>query len=125
MAVADLPAAERKQLLEDASQAIEESVLPAFEELAETMGELTEIAPTKNGVGQFPKGSQYYEYVLRHHTTTDLTPEQVHELGLQELERIHGEMREVFDELGYPQGEDLPDLFLLCPHGNDTNRPLN
>jgi len=111
MAVQDLPGGDRRELLEAASQAIEESVLPSFQELAEAMDELIQIAPTEDGVWQFPKGPQYYEYVLHHHSTTDLTPDEVHNLGLQELERIHGEMRERFDELGYPSDEDLPALF--------------
>jgi uncharacterized protein (DUF885 family) len=57
---------------------------------------------------------------LRHHSTTDLTADEIHELGLKELERIHAEMRIVFDELGYPQDEGLPALFDRVAQGSGT-----
>ena len=60
---------------------------------------------------QFPQGEAYYNYLLRHYTTTDLTAEQIHELGLQEVTRIQAEMRALFDQLGYPQDASLGKLF--------------
>lgn len=111
LSVREIGGAEREDLLKEAAQAIEGSVLPAFGKLADVMRELMEEAPTQDGVWQFPNGSAYYAYALRHHTTTDLSPDEVHEMGLQELERIHAEMRVVFDQLGYPNDESLPDLF--------------
>ena len=69
------------------------------------------IAPTKDGLWQFAHGDAYYHYLLRHYTTTDMTADEIHDWGLQELNRIHAEMRERFDELGYPQGESLVELF--------------
>ena len=63
------------------------------------------------GVSQFERGEEYYTYLLEHYTTTDLTAEEIHNLGLQELERIHTEMRIIFDQLGYPENEDLLTLF--------------
>jgi uncharacterized protein (DUF885 family) len=62
-------------------------------------------------VGQYPNGSEFYNYMLRHRTTTDLTAAEVHQLGLDHLQRIHGEMRQTFDQLGYPQNETLQELF--------------
>ena len=63
------------------------------------------------GVGQFARGSDYYAYALRHHSTTDLSAAEVHQLGLDELVRIHADMRLIFDQLGYPQDESLLQLF--------------
>ena len=48
--------------------------------------------------------------ILRHYTSTDLSADQIHELGLQALDRIHTEMRTLFDQLGYPADESLPEL---------------
>ena len=62
-------------------------------------------------MSQFPGGRDYYLFQLKHHTTTDLTPAQVHQMGLDELTRIHFEMRLIFDQLGYPQNETLRELF--------------
>ena len=49
--------------------------------------------------------------MLRHHTSTELTPEQIHDLGLVELERIQSEMRSIFADLGYPEGASLPEFY--------------
>jgi len=62
---------------------------------------------------EIPKRPAYYSFTLRHYTTTDLTADQIHALGLQELERIHAEMRTIFDELGYPKDASLADLYGL------------
>jgi uncharacterized protein (DUF885 family) len=102
---------EKKALLESAEAAIDASVLPAFQALVEYLEYQESIATTDDGVWKLPNGGAYYAYTLRHHTTTDLTADEIHELGLRELECIHAEMRVIFDELGYPQDESLPDLF--------------
>ena len=60
---------------------------------------------------QFPQGAEFYSYMLRHHTTTDLSAAQIHELGLNELQRINAAMRTRFDQLGYPQEENLQQLY--------------
>ena len=57
-----------------------------------------------------PNGDAYYAYALRQETSTDLSPEQVHEIGLAEVARIHAELREVFDDLGYPQDRPVGEL---------------
>jgi uncharacterized protein (DUF885 family) len=107
----NLSAEEKNTLLEDARRAISESVIPAFTALREYLEYLVSIASTDDGVWQFPHGDEYYAYTLRHHTTTDLTAEEIHTLGLQEVERIRAEMRSIFDELGYPEDESLAELF--------------
>ena len=101
----------RARLLADALDAVRNHVLPAYRALQSMLRELQAEAPSSIGVGQYPDGRRYYEWALRHHTTTDLTPAEVHQLGLDELERIHHEMRLIFDELGYPQEETLEQLF--------------
>jgi uncharacterized protein (DUF885 family) len=68
-------------------------------------------APPSIGVGQYPLGTEYYNYTLKHHTTTDMTAAEVHQLGLDELLRIQAEMRVIFDQLGYPQNETMRELF--------------
>jgi uncharacterized protein (DUF885 family) len=68
-------------------------------------------APSAIGVGQYPMGAEYYNHKLRHHTTTDLTAAEIHQLGLDELVRIHAEMRALFDQLGYPRNETLGELY--------------
>lgn len=107
----ELSTEEKQNLLEDAEKAIDQSVIPAFQALKDYLEYLESIAPTDDGVWQFPKGDAYYEYALRHHTTTDMTADEIHELGLQEIDRIHAEMRVIFDQLGYPEDKSLSELF--------------
>ena len=53
------------------------------------------------GVWQLPNGAAFYDFLLRQFTTTDMTAEEVHALGLREVERIHGEMRAIMEEVGF------------------------
>jgi uncharacterized protein (DUF885 family) len=109
--IEELSPDEGRALLEDAEAAIQESVTPAFAALEQELDRLQPAAPSKGGVGDLPDGSGYYDYVLRHHTTTDMTADEIHQLGLLELKRIHSEMRDIFRELGYPEDESIPDLY--------------
>jgi uncharacterized protein (DUF885 family) len=93
--------------LDAAAAEIESTVLPAFQALVDAVRRLETVAPDDVGAWALPDGTAYYAHVLRHHTTTDLTAEQIHELGLREVERIQAEMRAVFDTLGYPADERL------------------
>ena len=103
--------ADKKSLLEDAEAEIEKAVLPAYQELVGYFEHLDTVATDDVGVDRFSNGEAYYAYALRHHTTTDMTADEIHELGLQEVNRVRAEMRVLFDELGYPEDESLPELF--------------
>ena len=109
--IPNLTVADRDALLTRARAAIENSVTPAYRRLRDQLDNLRGNAPPVIGVAQYPRGREWYAYALRHHSTTDLTPAEVHQLGLDELARIHAEMRLIFDELGYPQNESLEQLY--------------
>ena len=109
--IVGLDDADRQRLLDAARSATANSVIPAYQQLLQTMQGLLSSASPSIGVGQFPRGNEYYTYILRHHTTTDLTAAEIHQLGLAELQRIHSEMRLIFDQLSYPQNETLEQLF--------------
>ncbi len=109
--VPELDEAGRADLLDRARAAVTSSVTPAYQRLRNQLQNLLNNAPPIIGVGQYPRGSEWYAYALRHHSTTDLTPARVHQLGLDELARIHAEMRLIFDQLGYPQNESLEQLY--------------
>ncbi|MDJ0711297.1 MAG: DUF885 domain-containing protein [Woeseiaceae bacterium] len=110
--IAGLSAADRQSLLDAARLAVQNSVIPAYQELRAALQSLRNQGPTSIGVGQYPRGSEYYSYILRHHTTTDLTAAEIHQLGLDELQRIHSEMRQIFTQLGYPANESLYQSFI-------------
>lgn len=103
--------AEKDALLDAAEEAVGDGVIPAYIRLADMMLHLTAFASPSGSVRQFENGAAFYSYLLRHETSTGLSADEIHTLGLQELERIHAEMRAVFDELGYPQDASLPALY--------------
>ncbi len=92
---------ERTKLLEDAAARIEKVVYPAYQKLIDYFSALEMKAQADAGVWNLPDGDAYYANRLRSNTTTDYTPEQVHQIGLQEVERIEGKMRSIFAELGF------------------------
>jgi uncharacterized protein (DUF885 family) len=104
---------EKQALRDEALQAVEESVLPAYQALAETMRDLMKDAPQQEGVWQFANGEDYYKYALRHFTSTEMSADEIHDLGLSELERIHAEMNAIFNQLGYPEQNDLATNYRL------------
>ena len=79
-----------------------EVVYPAYRRLLEVLRDLREIAGEDDGVWRLPDGAAYYAHCLRHHTTTDLSAETIHEIGLSEVERIHSEMRTILKSLNLP-----------------------
>lgn len=110
-AVPGLSAERRTELRQRAISAINDTVFPAFQRLAAKVNQQLSQAPQALGVGQFDQGAEYYAWALKHHSTSDLTPQEVHDLGVSELQRINNEMRLLFDQLGYPQDESLRQLF--------------
>ena len=112
--VSSLNAQDRKELLDKAVKTIRDSVIPAYKSLAKYLEEGERSAPKKNSVEQFEDGEAYYAYLLHHFTTTNLSAEEIHNLGLQELERIHSEMNEIFSELGYPDSTSLSNLYAMA-----------
>ena len=65
------------------------------------MQEQQKAAGTDDGIWRFPTGAAQYQTLLKYYTTVDLTPDQVHELGLQQVARIHGEMSAIKDKVGF------------------------
>ena len=120
MPLSSIMPAEQESFLAAAEEEIEASVIPAFQELYDYLTYLETIAIDEVGVWKLPDGDAYYNYTLRHHTTTDLTAAEIHELGLQDLERIQAEVRILFDALGYPQDENLPQLYGRVAQGGGT-----
>jgi len=110
-ALNNVSAADKEALLQAALEAVEGSVLPGFDALADFVEQQQQRATDDLGVARFPDGEAYYAYLLHHYTTTTLTAGEIHDLGQQELVRIQAEMRAVFEELGYPSSGSLPDLY--------------
>ncbi|HUF66748.1 MAG TPA: DUF885 domain-containing protein [Gemmatimonadaceae bacterium] len=101
-----LSAGERRALLASADSAISGRVYPAYRKLIAHAEELERNATEDDGVWRHPDGDAYYAHTLRSSSTTDLSAEQIHQLGLREVERIETELRPLLVRQGY-QADNL------------------
>lgn len=96
---ASIPPAERKRLLSEAAAALDGGLLPALRKLKQFL--TTRYLPGARQTiahGSLPEGEQWYAVLVRSFTTTQLSPEQIHQIGLDEVRRIRGEMQAVLTQ---------------------------
>ncbi len=96
--------AKREELAQAALDEVENTVYPAYDGLIDYFEHLQTLATTNHGVWKLPDGDAYYDWQLRQNTTTDLTADEIHELGLTEVERIQSEIDAILDAEGYTEG---------------------
>ncbi|MCM2679023.1 DUF885 domain-containing protein [Echinimonas agarilytica] len=88
-------------LITEANKALLTSVKPAYESLVDYLKELEKKADSRDGAWKFPNGADFYKNALARTTTTDLTAEQIHQLGLDNVARIHDEMKTIMTKVGF------------------------
>ena len=91
----------RADLLAQLNQALAEQFAPAYRELIVTLQALGERSEGNFGVWSLPNGAAYYANALKRITTTGMTPDQIHQLGLDEVARIQDEMRGIMQQVGF------------------------
>lgn len=97
----DIPLSRKKELIKEANEALISHVKPAYESLITFLSGQQQRATGEDGVWKFPKGDQFYNYALERITTTSMTSDEVHELGLVEVKRIHEEMRAIMQQVEF------------------------
>ncbi len=102
--------AERAGLLEELQSLLTNRVYPGYRDLSDLLADLESTADDRAGVWKHPNGDAYYRWALRWHTTTDLSPGEIHSLGLTEIERIHGEMSRILASEGLPTEDPMATL---------------
>jgi len=100
-ALKDVDQPTRDRLLGEATQALRSSFKPAYEKLIAFLEVQEKTAPEESGAWKLPDGKNYYEFALRRTTTTNLTADEIHELGLKEIARIHAEMRKIMQQVKF------------------------
>lgn len=99
---ASMDAAARERFESDYRTLLEQSVLPAIRRLAAFVeNEYMPRARTTDGFGSLPGGDRMYRLSVRSQTTTDMTPEEIHELGLREVSRIQAQLLEAGARAGF------------------------
>jgi uncharacterized protein (DUF885 family) len=99
---ASIPAADQKRLRDDALNVIATQIIPAYQKFAVFVRD--EYAPhgrTEAGVWSLPDGEARYRYAIKRMTTTEMTPDQIHEIGMQQLHETEGEMLAVAQKFGF------------------------
>jgi uncharacterized protein (DUF885 family) len=94
-----LAQAERAEMLQAVEAEIERTVYPAYQKMIGVLSDLEAKATDDDGVWKLPDGEAFYAYCLRSFTTTEMTPEQVHTVGLAEVERIEAEMQSKLESI--------------------------
>lgn len=103
--------AQRAAFLEAAREQIETVAYPAYQRYIDYFAGLRESSTNDAGVWKLPDGEAFYNYMLRTITTTNMTADEIHELGLAEVDRIQAEMLEIFAAEGYDPSLGIKALF--------------
>ncbi len=97
-----IPDADRERLQQAAQDVIDETVVPAYREFSNYFNDIYLPASRDSiGASSLPNGEAFYEYRTHFYTTTQMTPDEIHRVGLNEVKRIRDEMQLVIDELEY------------------------
>lgn len=117
----EIDQAKADQLTNDIRTALVEEWQPAYERLiAWQQEDQVNATPEAQGVSALPNGMAYYNERLANQTTTDLTADEIHEIGLAEVARIRGEMETIKEEFGF-EGT-LPEFFAYLRDTKDDER---
>jgi uncharacterized protein (DUF885 family) len=99
---AGIPEAERTRLRAAGVAAYEQQFLPAWRKYRDYItGKYARAARPAVAISSIPQGRDDYAILVRRYTTTNATPEEIHKLGLSEIERIEGEMKAVMKQAGF------------------------
>jgi len=93
--------ADKQRLAAGAVRALRTSVKPAYDNLVTLLREQQSAATDDDGAWKLPGGAAFYQNALERTTTTTLTADEIHQMGLDEVARIHGEMREIMSKTGF------------------------
>ena len=134
---------EKANLINEAKNLVQNKINPAYEKLFNFLQD-DYLPNSRNSIGikDIPNGSDYYEFLAKYYTTTDLTPEEIHNIGLREIKRIRLEMEQIIAQVNwdgdfnsflnylrtsprfyYDNGEDLFNAYLIMSKTIDPLLP--
>ena len=97
-----LPRADRERLTGEYRRMVGQRIIPLFTDLsAFVRAEYLPGARSTSGIDAIPNGAAYYNHLIKLYTTTDMTAEEIHKLGLREVARLRGEMQGVMQQVGF------------------------
>ena len=117
----DIDAETKEALYERAIVAISDTLTPAYQRIIAEMERQKTVATTDDGVWKLPDGEAYYAWQLKEMTTTDMSADAIHNLGLSEVDRIHAEMREIMKKVEFDG--TLQEFFEFTRTDNNSSNP--
>ena len=103
----DLSEQQKTELRKNLKQSIRENIDKAFRTMKDFLVSTQDRANNNHGLWSQPNGDKYYELRIRTYTTTDYTPQEIHDMGLGEVERISSRMKTILLQLGYDQEKSV------------------
>jgi uncharacterized protein (DUF885 family) len=95
---------DRAMFVAAAERIVTESVLPAYQRINQMFADQLPRATDDAGVWKLPRGDAFYRHALAMHTSTSMTPDEIHAVGLREVARIEAEMDTILRQLGFANG---------------------
>ncbi len=108
--LSNVDAATKKALIDRATTALQTQLKPGYERFMAYWTELEKKAEAEGGAWKFPDGPGFYKQALKNTTTTNLTAEEIHEIGLKEVARIQAEMRQIMKQVNF-KSNNLQEFF--------------
>ena len=111
-----------------ALDAVNSFIIPNYKKISQHIQKLKKKADDIPGVWKLPEGDNFYQFCLQKHTTTNLTAEEIHQMGLKEVARIQAEIMQRFEELGFTDGKNFGEIegkYWNSLQGSKFNYPQN
>ena len=127
IAALEISEAKKQALTAELTSALTNEFKAGYQQLVSYLTELEKKADNTDGAWKFPQGDKFYNNALNRTTTTDLTADEIHQIGLDEVKRIHDEMRVIMNKVGFKG--NLTEFFAFMRHdpqfyyaGDDAGR---
>lgn len=114
----DFSEEEKSRIADEYTSMVTEKIIPAYQQLHDFMAtDYMEAGRDSSGIDAVPNGEAFYQHQIKRYTTTNMTADEIHQLGLNEVERILAEMEKVKAEVGY--SGDLKSFFNFVRQNED------
>ena len=120
--VKEIDEASKNELIKKLNKALLSSLEPAYAKLIRYMTELQKKATTDDGAWKLSDGNAFYDAALKQTTTTNLTADEIHEIGLKEVARIHEEMKKIMKQVQF-KNDNLHDFFEFMRNDKQFSYP--
>lgn len=112
--LANISKEDKSALIDEVTTQLKEHIYPAYHRVHETVKSYQNKARSADGIWAQPNGSKYYKYMIKAQGDSDLTAEQIHQIGLKEVDRLNADMDSILSQLNYQQGSVSERLIALA-----------